>query len=70
MAPTAFDALMWYPALPAIPYVDSQALVPFDAASSSSFSPSSSSSNGLLTPESLFLDSGSSFVDDSFSFSF
>ncbi|KZV85212.1 hypothetical protein EXIGLDRAFT_726371, partial [Exidia glandulosa HHB12029] len=63
-----FDALLWYPALSAISFADSHALVPFDTASFSS-SPSSASSC-LLTPESLFLDSGSSasFDVDPFSF--
>ncbi|KZW02510.1 hypothetical protein EXIGLDRAFT_829379 [Exidia glandulosa HHB12029] len=62
------DALLWYPALSAIPFADSHALVPFDASSFSS-SPSSTSSC-LLTPESLFLDSASSasFDVDPFSF--
>ncbi|KZV87784.1 hypothetical protein EXIGLDRAFT_195552 [Exidia glandulosa HHB12029] len=64
------DALLWYPALSAIPFADSHALVPFDASSSFSSSSPSSTSSCLLTPESLFLDSGSStsFDVDPFSF--
>ncbi|KZV82921.1 hypothetical protein EXIGLDRAFT_729127, partial [Exidia glandulosa HHB12029] len=64
------EALLWYPALSAIPFADSHALVPFDASSSFSSSSPSSTSSSLLTPESLFLDSGSSasFDVDPFSF--